>query len=135
MRIATVVKVLLASTTAWALASQSQAQSPQTSNAQTSNNSVATDSLEEVVVTATKRAQSISQIPASISAVSADDLEARGQRDLSDLSGSVPSLQIAPDNTDISVTIRGVGHALYSRRRVSLAARGCANGVLRRGPG
>src|SRR5258708_9569282 len=109
MRIATVVKVLLASTTAWALASQSQAQS-----AQTSNNNVPTDSLEEVVVTATKRAQSISQIPASISAVSADDMEARGQRDLSDLSGTVPGLQISPNNTDISVTIRGVGHSLYS---------------------
>src|ERR1700730_15843704 len=103
MRIATVVKVLLASTTAWALASQSQAQSPQTSNAQTSNNSVTTDSLEEVVVTATKRAQSISQIPASISAVSAADMEAKGQRDLSDLSGSVPGLQVSPNNTDISV--------------------------------
>ena len=114
MRVATVVKVLLASTTAWALASQSQAQSAQTANTQTPNNSVTTDSLEEVVVTATKRAQSISQIPASISAVSADDLEARGQRDLSDLSGSVPGLQVAPNNTDISVTIRGVGHSLYS---------------------
>lgn len=114
MRVATVVKVLLASTTAWALASQSQAQSAQTSNTQTANNSVATVSLEEVVVTATKRAQSISQIPASISAVSADDLEARGQRDLSDLSGAVPGLQVAPDNTDISITIRGVGHSLFS---------------------
>ena len=114
MRVATVVKVLLASTTAWALASQSQAQSAQTANTQTSNNSVTTDSLEEVVVTATKRAQSISQIPASISAVSADDMEAKGQRDLSDLGGTVPGLQVAPDNTDISITIRGVGHALYS---------------------
>jgi hypothetical protein len=57
MRVATVVKVLLASTTAWALASQSQSQS-----AQTSNNSVTTDSLEEVVVTAIKRGQSIAQI-------------------------------------------------------------------------
>lgn len=106
MRVATVVKILLGSTAAWALAGQSQAQ--------TSNNSVATDSLEEVVVTATKRAQSIAQIPASISAVSAEDMEAKGQRDLSDLGGAVPGLQVSPDNTDISVTIRGVGHSLYS---------------------
>ncbi|MEA3173440.1 MAG: iron complex outerrane recepter protein [Gammaproteobacteria bacterium] len=109
MRVATFVKVLLASTTAWALASQCQAQS-----AQTANNSATPDSLEEVVVTATKRAQSISQIPASISAVSAADLEAKGQRDLSDLGGTVPGLQVAPDNTDISITLRGVGHSLYS---------------------
>src|ERR1700752_1075248 len=111
MRVATVVKVLLAATTAWALTSQSQAQSAQTSNTQSASNSVATDSLEEVVVTATKRVQSLAQIPASISAVSADDMEARGQRDLSDLSGAVPGLQVAPDNTDLSITIRGVGHS------------------------
>lgn len=46
--------------------------------------------LEEILVTARKREESIQDVPISISAFSADDIEALGSRNLSDLSDFTP---------------------------------------------
>ena len=69
---------------------------------------------QEIVVTATKREQNLSQIPASISAIGADLLEKKAVVQIGDLNGAVPGLQVANNNSEISVTVRGVGHVSYS---------------------
>lgn len=68
--------------------------------------------LEEVVVTATKRAASVQDIPISISAVTGDRLEDTGMQDFDDLIGSVPSLSLkssGPGRTKLN--IRGISAA------------------------
>jgi iron complex outermembrane receptor protein len=69
--------------------------------------------LEEVVVTAQKKSESLQEAPISIAAFGANELEARGINTLIDLRSSVPSLQIGPHpNSAITarVFIRGVGN-------------------------
>ncbi len=68
----------------------------------------------DIVVTATKRAQNTTQIPASITAIGEASLEQRRIVEVRDLNALVPGVQISPNNTDVSVTIRGVGHTLFS---------------------
>ncbi len=79
-----------------------------------SSASQALDTVREVVVTATKRAQNTTQIPASITAIGSESLQQRRITEVRDLNAAVPGLQIAPNNADVSVTIRGVGHSLFS---------------------
>ncbi len=52
----------------------------------------AQEALDEIIVTATRRAKSIQDIPYNISAVSADDLERAGVADLGDLLRLVPGV-------------------------------------------
>src|ERR1700704_2713559 len=54
------------------------------------------DRLEEVVVTARKREESLQNTPIAISAYTAADIEARQLTNLSQISASTPSLVIAP---------------------------------------
>lgn len=68
----------------------------------------------DIVVTATKRAQNLSQVPAAISAVSGGTLQQRSIQTMTQFSGSVPGLVVSPNNTDIAIIIRGVGHSLFS---------------------
>ena len=66
--------------------------------------------LEEVVVTARKRTESVLDVPASITAISAATIEEAHVTQLDDLNGLVTNLNIdeAHDNTP-DVTLRGVG--------------------------
>lgn len=69
--------------------------------------------LEEIVVTAQKRAESLQDTPISIAAMTAADLENRGIYDINDLRTEVPALQVAPhpnSATTARVFIRGVGN-------------------------
>lgn len=69
--------------------------------------------LEEIVVTARKREESMQDVPASISALSAGELERRFDSDVRDFADSSPNIVI--DDTQqgpggvASVTIRGIG--------------------------
>lgn len=65
--------------------------------------------LEEVVVTATKRAESIQDIPISVSAVTGSKIAESGINDLADLSASVPNLKVTDGITSSNVFIRGIG--------------------------
>jgi len=67
--------------------------------------------LEEVVVTAQKRAQSVQDIPITINAFDANDLRDRGIDDFSQLGVLVPGLNLRPSTGffDPVVTIRGIG--------------------------
>ena len=68
----------------------------------------------EIVVTATKREQNLRDIPASISALGSGTLQQRVVLNLVDLNATVPGLQISPNNTDVAISLRGVGHTLFS---------------------
>ena len=68
--------------------------------------------LEEVVVTAQKREESLQEAPLAITAFSAKQLELQGVNDLTDLRGSAPSLSIAPfagDRGTPIIFLRGMG--------------------------
>ncbi|WP_414729734.1 TonB-dependent receptor [Zhongshania aliphaticivorans] len=64
--------------------------------------------LEEVLVTARKRAENIQETPVAVTAISGDDLRAQGILSTSELSKAVPSLQIN-DSTAPQIFIRGIG--------------------------
>ena len=65
--------------------------------------------LEEVIVTATKRAESTQDIPMSVQAVSGERLEAMAITDLGDLSTTIPNFSIGDGLTTNLITMRGVG--------------------------
>ena len=68
--------------------------------------------LEEVLVTATRREESIEKIPISITALSANDLTTAGAKSIADLNTLVPGLQFAVPNGFSSafttIAIRGL---------------------------
>jgi iron complex outermembrane receptor protein len=70
--------------------------------------------LEEVLVTSTRRAQTVSEVPLAISALSGTELQHRGISDVQDLSGVSSSLIITTGPSELAGTeirIRGVGTA------------------------
>ena len=69
----------------------------------------AANQVEELIVTAQKRSESLQDVPAAISAVSGADLEERGVVSPSDLQFIVPSMQAGRLLGQTSITIRGVG--------------------------
>jgi len=75
-----------------------------------SNASAQDRTLEEVVVTAQRREQSLQEVPVSIHAVSGVELTQQGFRQMQDLGNFAPSVEIAENLHDWSVTIRGMGN-------------------------
>jgi iron complex outermembrane recepter protein len=67
--------------------------------------------LEEVVVTANRREESLQDVAMSVSAFTGDFLEQAGLTDLTDLADYTPSLKITPgqDSRSTSIRIRGIG--------------------------
>lgn len=66
--------------------------------------------IEEVVVTATKRPESLQDIPISVNAFTGEQIEEAGVKDIRDIAGQTPGLQIkARGETEGSVFIRGIG--------------------------
>ena len=65
--------------------------------------------LEEVIVTATKRAQSVQDIPMSVEAMSGEAIARNGIRDMADLSASIPSFIVTESAGDRNITMRGMG--------------------------
>ncbi len=64
-------------------------------------------SLQEIVVTATRREESASKIPISITAVSQDTMDELGVKDFQDLARYVPGVNIDPTGTN-AISIRGI---------------------------
>jgi len=65
--------------------------------------------LEEVVVTATKREQTVREIPASIVALSGDRLEQQGAQSVEDFARLVPGVNLTtPGDSAMRITIRGI---------------------------
>lgn len=67
--------------------------------------------IEEIVVTAEKRAEGLQNIPIAITAVSGATLERASVRDVSDLTQLVPSLQFGTRSTNVFIAVRGIGQA------------------------
>ncbi|MFQ3594616.1 MAG: TonB-dependent receptor, partial [Sphingomonadaceae bacterium] len=67
--------------------------------------------LEDIIVTATRRAESIQDAPVAVSAISPTQLEQASAPDIRDLAGRVPNLVIDPVNAGPSaaaISIRGI---------------------------
>lgn len=74
------------------------------------------DVIEEIIVTAQKREQSLQETPVSVTAFTAESIEARTMTNLQDINGFTPNLEInagRPDGgaSSASIYIRGVGQS------------------------
>jgi len=66
--------------------------------------------LEEVVITAQKREQTLQEVPISVTAFSGDFVTEQGVQDIRDIQGLAPNLSIkSRGDTEASVFIRGIG--------------------------
>lgn len=72
--------------------------------------------LEEVIVTAQKREQSVQDVPMAVTAIGGDLLENNEINSISDLTKMVPSLKYTPGDSpqNSSIRVRGVGTDVYS---------------------
>ena len=66
--------------------------------------------LEEILVTATRRSESMQDVPISISVVGADDITGSGANNVRDLSGLVPNFVFGQGNNEATsdISIRGI---------------------------
>jgi iron complex outermembrane recepter protein len=76
----------------------------------TAETSAASIELEEIVVTAQKRAENVQQIPIAVSALNAETLQNAGFKELGDLAGRVPSLQLSNFGPIAFASVRGIGN-------------------------
>ena len=67
--------------------------------------------LEEIIVTAQRRAENLQKVPVSVTAISADELDTHGLNDVNQLYLVAPSIQLGTDNT---VSIRGIGTLAFT---------------------
>jgi iron complex outermembrane receptor protein len=65
--------------------------------------------IEEVIVTAQKRAESVQEIPLAVTALSSDMLEERGITDIASMAASVPGLHFGQNGNNTRITVRGIG--------------------------
>jgi outer membrane receptor protein involved in Fe transport len=83
---------------------------PAAAQAQTSVRSVEPAAVAELVVTAQKRAESLSDVPMSITALSGDQLQSRGINNVQDLTKVTPGLSFVDSGDGVPVySLRGVG--------------------------
>ncbi len=84
---------------------------PAVSNPASAQENSAT-ALEEVVVTARRRAENLQDVPIAVTALSGDALAMRGAADISEVAQVVPSVTLEPSratNSTLTAFIRGVG--------------------------
>lgn len=77
--------------------------------AQTVEDGVETAGEGEIIVTAQRRAERLTDVPISITALTGDSLEASGIRSSEDLSSAVPGLNFASNGAFAQPTVRGIG--------------------------
>lgn len=65
--------------------------------------------LDEVIVTATKRAESLQEVPIAVSVVSGDFLTEQSINKLEDATAFIPNVTVAKGNAADSIFIRGIG--------------------------
>ena len=75
-----------------------------------------TSQLEEVIVTAQKREQSVQEVPQAVQVINADQLASASIHEFADLTRIAPSLVIKPAEHPVnaSVSIRGIGTFAFS---------------------
>ena len=73
------------------------------------------ESIEQVIVTARKRDESLLDVPISISAVTEDMMSRNAMRSVADVAPTVPGLNVNSDSVGRAfVSIRGIGTALQA---------------------
>lgn len=77
--------------------------------------------LEEVIVTAQIRAESLQDVPASVSAVSGDKLLTAGISKIEDLQSYVPNLSMSETGIGTNIYIRGIGSGINQGFEQSVA--------------
>ena len=93
-------KTLLAAAVATALASQAQAQAP-------------AGALEEIVVTAQKRAESLQDVPVAVTTYSGDAIRELAIADIEGLAVQTPSFAFSKAGGEAQIYIRGVGTNIF----------------------
>ena len=91
---------------------QSATATPPTSEAPVAAQPTVSDNSDEIVVTATKRQQTLQDVPVSVAVTSQQTIERAQIRDLNDLQSVVPSLKVS-QGTSVAETnfyIRGFGN-------------------------
>src|SRR3546814_13810555 len=78
---------------------------------------VSSGGVEDIVVTAQKRSESLQKVPIAISALGNEALEPRGFDNLSTLTKLAPSHQLSNFGPIASVTLPGTGNERPERRR------------------
>ncbi len=68
--------------------------------------------LEEIIVTATKRAEGLQDVPISMSVMSGEKIEQQGITELEDLAVFLPNVHIAEGGTGTQLFIRGIGSGI-----------------------
>lgn len=66
--------------------------------------------INDIIVTAQRRAESMQSVPLAVSAISGEDLGERGLRDIEELSRAVPGLTIGQTSGAVTPFLRGVGN-------------------------
>ena len=79
------------------------------------------DSSEEVIVTATKRARNVQDVPIAIDVVSQEKLEKTGTTDLLALAQKVPGVAVRTGNAGTVIRIRGIGSGPFGNAEQSVA--------------
>jgi iron complex outermembrane receptor protein len=72
--------------------------------------SAPSNQIEEVIVTAERRATNLLETPVAVSSVSGETMQSRHLQTLADLTTQMPGVQFAQGNTNTYVTIRGIGN-------------------------
>lgn len=70
--------------------------------------------IEEVIVTAQKREESLQETPISVSAFSQDTLDNKGITDISSLAAQIPSLTVQSNAGVVLINMRGAGNEINS---------------------
>jgi iron complex outermembrane receptor protein len=65
--------------------------------------------LEEIIVTATKRAEGLQEVPIAISVMSGQEMSAKGLTKMEDLSMYMPNVHVAEASAGTQMFIRGIG--------------------------
>jgi iron complex outermembrane recepter protein len=83
---------------------------------QTTSDTRPESSLEEIIVTAQKRAENIQDVPLAVTAVTGEQLEIANVREFGELMKVAPSLSIRPADSaqNASINIRGIGTFAFS---------------------
>ena len=84
------------------------AHAQQTSAAAKDNAAKEINKLEEIVITAQKRPETVQKTPLAITAISGDDIRESGVRNVKDLSGAVPNVQVNQNGAATEIAIRGI---------------------------
>lgn len=69
----------------------------------------ARDDAQTIIVTATRREQTLQEVPISVAVVSGDQIEQQGILLFDDVQDTVPNLQIDRTNGNFAITMRGLG--------------------------